>query len=49
MLEKGLIDYIECALSHKCAKDFDADERCIYCEIGYSFIVKEPFLLNCGH
>lgn len=49
MLSKKLIESIECAMPHECPKKMNSSNSCIYCEVGYSFIVKEPLLLECEH
>jgi hypothetical protein len=49
MLNQELRELIECAVPHKCPKEKDASNKCIQCEIGYSFIACEPILLQCGH
>jgi len=50
MLEKELIECIECAIPHRCLrKEGDSSKKCAYCEIDYTFIAAEPTLTNCAH
>lgn len=47
MIQEHLLDCIECAIGHKCAKD--ESRPCAYCEIGFHFIAENPIQLTCGH
>lgn len=47
MTSNDLIEMLECALEHPCAKQ--RFKRCATCEIGYRKIVEEPVQLTCGH
>ena len=49
MLSSELIDCIKCAVPHKCASEDDGSKFCAQCRIGYSFIAREPRVLDCGH
>ena len=49
MLNQRILNNIECAIPHKCAKDNNESKRCAQCDIGYLFIACEPILLQCGH
>ena len=49
MMPSDVLKSIECAIPHECTKLIDESLKCGYCEIGYSFIVHEPIVLQCGH
>lgn len=50
MLSSELLDNIKCAMSHACVKeDNGTSKSCAHCEIGYTFITREPIVLECGH
>jgi hypothetical protein len=49
MLNQSVLNIIECAIPHSCAKLKDESKRCAQCEISRSFIACEPVLLKCGH
>lgn len=45
MLATELLEYIECAMPHKCV----SSERCAQCAINYAFIAHKPVMLHCEH
>jgi len=49
MISQEILESIECVVPHKCSKKLDASKSCIFCEIDYHFIAKEPVLLECQH
>lgn len=49
MLSNNVLSSIECAISHTCLKGSNPSDKCVQCEIGYSFIADEPRVLECGH
>lgn len=49
MLETDLLEYIECAIPHNCVRKSNSTKKCAQCAIKYSFIAKQPVILECGH
>jgi hypothetical protein len=49
MFSADILKSMECVIPHKCNKLIDKTLKCVYCEVGYSFIVHEPIVLQCGH
>lgn len=49
MIQTQILNGIQCAISHNCAKAKDATIECAHCEIDYKFIACEPMTLKCGH
>jgi len=49
MLPIELLEYIECGIPHRCAHKEDATKKCSQCDLKYSFIVKDPVILQCEH
>ena len=49
MISREIIESIECAAPHECTNKSESLKTCIYCEIDYHFISKEPVLLGCQH
>ena len=49
MVSKEIIESIECAAPHECPNRTSSSKTCIYCELDYAFISKEPVLLECQH
>jgi len=51
MNPKEIIKSIQCAAPHECPNETSSPQSkaCIYCDINYSFISKEPVLLECQH
>ena len=49
MLSADILNTIECAVPHICAKELKESNHCAHCQIGYEFIVTEPKSLRCGH
>lgn len=47
MLNEELIEMVQCAIDHDCAKN--QSKRCAICEIGFKAFAEEPLLLTCGH
>jgi hypothetical protein len=49
MISSDILNSIECAIPHECSKLVDESLECGYCKVGYSFIVCEPIVLECGY
>lgn len=49
MLSTELLECIECAMPHRCAKRENPSNNCAQCLVGYSFVACEPISLECGH
>lgn len=48
MLPSELLEFIECAMPHRCARA-EAERRCAQCELDYAFIANKPVMLLCEH
>ena len=48
-MQNQVLKSIQCATSHNYAKEKDASKTCAQCDIGYTFIAREPMTIKCGH